>query len=148
LGLSIFGFIIASIVLAFVIYIMGVTIVGDVANAALLMFLIALVGISLGVLIATITRTKTQAFGIFGLIIVLQVIFSGLFIPVTRFDYYTQLLSYSLPLTYGLDAMKSVLIRGFTLGDVGTDITALAVIFVVALVLSMIGLKTVQKSES
>jgi ABC-type multidrug transport system permease subunit len=125
---------------------MGVTIVGDAANAVILMFLIALVGISLGVLAATITRTKTQAFGIFGLIIVLQVIFSGLFIPVTRFDYYTQLLSYSLPLTYGLDAMKSVLIRGFTLGDVGTDITALAVIFVVALVLSMIGLKTVQKS--
>jgi ABC-2 type transport system permease protein len=44
--------------------------------------------------------------------------------------------------------MKSVLIRGFTLGDVGTDITALAVIFIVALVLSMVGLKFVQKTVS
>ena len=124
---------------------MGLTIVGDVCSAALLMFLIALVGISLGVLITSITKTRTQAFGLLGLIIILQIIFSGLFIVVTKFGYYTKLLSYSLPLTYGLDAMQSVLIRGFTLGDVGTDITALAIIIVVTLTLSMIGLKIVQK---
>lgn len=147
LGLCIFGFITALIVLAFVIYIMGLTIVGDVWSASLLMFLIALVGISLGVLINSITRTRTQAFGLLGLIIILQIIFSGLFIAVTKFDYYTQLLSYSLPLTYGLDAMQSVLIRGFTLGDVGTDITALAISIVVILTLSMIGLRIVQKTE-
>lgn len=145
LGLCIFGFIAALIVLAFVIYIMGLTIVGDVWSAALLMFLIALVGISLGVLITSITRTRTQAFGLLGLIIILQIIFSGLFIAVTKFDFHTQLLSYSLPLTYGLDAMQSILIRGFTLGDVGTDITALAIILVITLALSMIGLKIVQK---
>lgn len=144
-GLCIFGFISALIVIAFVVYIMGLTIVGDVWSAALLMFLIALVGISLGVLITSITRTRTQAFGLLGLIIILQIIFSGLFIVVTKFDYYTRLLSYSLPLTYGLDAMQSVLIRGFTLGDVGTDITALAIIIVVTLTLSIIGLKIVQK---
>lgn len=147
LGLCIFGFIAALIVLAFVIYIMGLTIVGDVWSASLLMFLIALVGISLGVLITSITRTRNQAFGLLGLIIILQIIFSGLFIAVTKFDYYTQLLSYSLPLTYGLDAMQSVLIRGFTLGDVGTDITALAIFIIIALALSMIGLRIVQKTE-
>lgn len=147
LGLCIFGFITALIVLAFVIYIMGLTIVGDVWSASLLMFLIALVGISLGVLITSITRTRNQAFGLLGLIIILQIIFSGLFIAVTKFDYYTQLLSYSLPLTYGLDAMQSVLIRGFTLGDVGTDITALAIFIIIALALSMIGLRIVQKTE-
>ena len=77
----------------------------------------------------------------------MQVIFSGLFIPITRFDYYTQLLSYSLPLTYGLDAMKSVVIRGFSLGDVRMDLIALGTIFIVALVLSMIGLKVRQSQN-
>ena len=76
--------------------------------------------------------------GIFGLLLVLQIMFSGLFVPVTRFGYYTQLISYGLPLTYGLDGMKSVLIRGFTLGDVVTDIIALSVITIVALVLAMV----------
>jgi ABC-2 type transport system permease protein len=146
LGLWIFGIIISLIILAYVIFIMGLTIVGDVWNAALLMFLIALVGGSLGVLFASITKTHTQAFGLFGLILVLQIIFSGLFITVTKFGHYTQLLSYSLPLTYGLNAMQSIIIRGFTLTDVGNDITALTIIIIIAIALSMIGLK-IQKNR-
>jgi ABC-2 type transport system permease protein len=146
LGLWIFGIIISLIILAYITFIMGLTIVGDVWNAALLMFLIALVGGSLGVLFASITKTHTQAFGLFGLILVLQIIFSGLLITVTKFGHYTQLLSYSLPLTYGLNAMQSIIIRGFTLTDVGNDITALTIIIIIAISLSMIGLK-IQKNR-
>jgi ABC-type multidrug transport system permease subunit len=140
-GLSIFAFIAALMVLAYVIYVMGITIVGDIGSTVLVMLLFALAGVSLGILAAAVTRTEKQAFGLFGLIIILQVLFGGLFIPVARFDYYIQLLSYSLPLTYGLDAMQSVVIRGFGLGDVGTDLIAISTIIIVALVLSVIGLK-------
>ena len=140
-GLSIFAFIAALMVLAYVIYVMGITIVGDIGSTVLVMLLIALAGVSLGILAAAVTRTEKQAFGLFGLIIILQVLFGGLFIPVARFDYYIQMLSYSLPLTYGLDAMQSVVIRGFGLGDVGTDLIAISTIIVAALVLSVIGLK-------
>jgi len=148
LGISVFAFLAALIVLAYVIYVMGITIVGNTGSAALLMLLIALVGVSLGVFAATVTRTERQAFGLFGLIIILQILFGGLLIPVARFDYYIQLFSYVLPLTYSLDAMPSIVIRGFSLGDVGTDITALVIIFFVALVLSMIGLKAGQNQET
>ena len=140
-GLSIFAFIAALMVLAYVIYVMGITIVGDIGSTVLVMLLIALAGVSLGILAAAVTRTEKQAFGLFGLIIILQVLFGGLFIPVARFDYYIQMLSYSLPLTYGLDAMQSVVIRGFGLGDVKTDLIAICAIIIVALVLSVIGLK-------
>jgi len=140
-GLSVFAFIAALMVLAYVIYVMGITIVGDIGSTVLVMLLIALAGVSLGILAAAVTRTEKQAFGLFGLIIILQVLFGGLFIPVVRFDYYIQLLSYSLPLTYGLDAMQGVIIRGFGLGDVGTDLIAISTIIIAALVLSVIGLK-------
>ncbi len=148
MGSSVFAFIAALIVLAYVIYVMGITIVGGIGSVTLLMLLIALVGVSLGVLAAAVARTERQALGLFGLIIILQVLFSGLFVPVARFDYYVQLVSYSLPLTYGLDAMKSIVIKGFTLGDVGIDIAALVIIFVVALALSIIGLKAVKSQKT
>jgi len=144
-GLSIFSLILALIVLVFAIYVMGITIVGNTGIAALLMFIIALVGLSVGVLIASITRTRTQGMGIFGLVLILQIIFSGIFVPVSKFDSLTQLISYSLPLTYSLDAMKGIFVKGFTLGGISTDLTAMAIIFVVALVLSMVGLKAVQR---
>jgi ABC-2 type transport system permease protein len=140
-GLSIFVFIAALMVLAYVIYVMDITIVGDMGSALFVMLLFALAGVSLGILAAAVTRTEKQAFGLFGLIIILQVLFGGLFIPVARLDYYIQLLSYSLPLTYGLDAMQGVIIRGFGWGDVGTDLIAISAIIIVALVLSVIGLK-------
>ena len=140
-GLSIFAFIAALMVLAYVIYVMGITIVGDMGSTVLIMLLIALAGVSLGILAAAVTRTEKQALGLFGLIIILQVLFGGLFVPVARFDYYIQLLSYCLPLTYGLDAMQSVVIRGFSIGDVGIDLLAISTIIIAALVLSVIGLK-------
>ena len=141
LGISVFAFVAALMILAYAVYIMGISIVGDIGSVVAVMLLIALAGVSLGVFAATIARTERQAFGLFGLIIILQVLFGGLFIPVARFDYYVQLVSYSLPLTYGLDAMEGVVIKGFGLGDVGTDLVAISAIIVAALVLSVIGLK-------
>ncbi|EKF86242.1 ABC transporter permease [Methanobacterium formicicum] len=146
LGLCIFGFLIIPIVLAFLIFIMGATIVGSLTSVVLVMLLISLVGTSLGVLFTSITQTRNQAFGLFAVVLILQVVFSGLFIPVSRFDQYTQLVSYSLPFTYALDAMKSITIKGFSLADVGTDLVALLVILAVAVIVSMAGLKLVQKS--
>ena len=147
-GLSIFAFIAALMVLAYVIYVMGITIVGDIGSTVLIMLLIALAGVSLGILAAAVTRTEKQTLGLFGLIIILQVLFGGLFIAVARFDYYIQLLSYCLPLTYGLDVMQSVVIKGFSLGDVGTDLLAISTIIIAALVLSVIGLKIGQNKST
>ena len=147
-GLSIFAFITVLMVLAYVIYVMGITIVGDMSSTVLVMLLIALAGVSLGILAAAVTRTEKQALALFGLIIILQVLFGGLFISVARFDYYIQLLSYSLPLTYGLDAMQNVVIRGFGLSDVGTDLIAISAIIIAALVLSIIGLKIGQNKST
>lgn len=141
LGCSVFAAIIVPIVLSYVIYVMGVTIVGDVVSVALILLLMALLGVSLGVLAAALARTERQAFGLLALFAVLQVLFSGMLVPVARFDYYVQWISYILPLTYGLDALKSVMIRGFSLGDVSTDLLAIFIIIIVVVILSAIGLR-------
>ena len=60
ISLSIFGFIVASIVLGYVTYVMDTTIIGEMSSAVLLMFLIAVMGVSLGVFATSITRTKKQ----------------------------------------------------------------------------------------
>jgi len=148
LGLCIFGFIASLIVLAHIIYIMGLSVVGGALGAILLMFLISLVGTSLGVLFNSVTRNRIQTYILLGIIITLQIIFGGLFIPVSKFDAFNQLISYGLPLTYALDAMQSIVIRGFPLTDLGTDIIALFVFIVVILIISILGFRFVQKSSS
>ncbi len=95
IGLSTFSFSIALIVLSYVTYVMDLTIAEGMSSIMLLMFLIAVMGVSLGVFAVSITRTKKHAMGIFGPLLVLQIIFGGLFVLITRFDYYTQLISHN-----------------------------------------------------
>lgn len=140
-GLSIFSIITALTVLSYVIFIMKVEIVGDLISIILLMVLIGLVGLSLGILAGAIAKTERQAFGLFAVIAILQVLFGGLIIPVLRFDYYVQLISAVLPLTYALDAMKSLIIRGFSLSDVGIDIIVLFIMMISILAISAITMK-------
>jgi len=148
LGLCIFGFIVALIIYAFVIYIMGISVVGGGLDAILVMFLLSLVGTAVGVLFGSATRNGTQSYLLMLILLILQIVFSGLFIEISKFDAYTQLLSYSLPVTYGLDALQSIVIRGFSLTDVGTDITALFISLVVVLIISILGFRFAKKSAS
>jgi len=141
LGISVFTFTLAIIILLYAVYIIGITLNGNIINAALLLMLIALVGTSLGVLISSLARTERQAFGLVAFIIILQVLFAGFLIPVTKFYTYLQAFSYILPLTYGLEAVKSVVIRGFNLGDVWINILALMIILIVSITLTAIILK-------
>ncbi len=141
LGISVFTFTLAIIVLLYAVYIIGITLNGDIINAGLLLMLIALVGTSIGVLISSMAKTERQAFGLVALIILVQVLFAGFLIPLSKFYTYIQVFSNILPMTYGLDAVKSIVIRGFTLGDVWIDILALVIILILSLTLSVIMLK-------
>lgn len=140
-GLSLIAFLIPLTVLAYSIYILNIQIAGGITNAVLLLLLIAVSGVSLGVLASALPKKDKQSGGIFGLLIFLQVLFAGLLVPVARFDYYVQWVSSILPLTYGLDAMKSVVLRGFSLGDVGMDLVAISTIILASSIITIVGLK-------
>ena len=141
LGISVFTFTLAIIVILYAVYIIGITLNGGIINAGLLLMLIALVGTSIGVLISSMAKTERQAFGLVALIILIQVLFAGFLIPLSKFYTYIQVFSNILPMTYGLDAVKSIVIKGFTLGDVWIDILALAIILILSLTLTAIMLK-------
>lgn len=148
IGLSLIATLIVIVTLTYVIYVMNLTIVGGLSNAAVFMMLLAVVGVCLGVMIGSVTRKSEQSFGFLALMIISQILFAGFLVPVNRFDYYVQWFSNILPLTYALDAMQSITIRGFTLGDVKVDILALCLIGLFAVIISIIGLKFIQKPDA
>ena len=147
IGLSLIAALTVIVTLTYVIYVMNLTIVGGVFDAGVFMLLLAVVGVCLGVMIGSVTRKPEQSFGFLGLIIISQILFAGFLVPVNRFDYYVQWFSNVLPLTYALDAMQSITIRGFHLGDVKVDILALCLIGLFAVIISVIGLKFIQKQD-
>jgi ABC-2 type transport system permease protein len=52
-------------------------------------------------------------------------VFSGVFFPVELFPPWLQIISYLLPFTYGLRALRGALMRGETLAERGVDVMAL-----------------------
>lgn len=146
-GISVFTFITAIIVLFYTIYITNITINGSHLNVAILTLFIALIGTSIGVFVTTVTRSDWQAIGLLIPIIVVQYLFGGIVVAVSKFDAYVQIFSYILPMTYASDAIKSLAIRNYSWGDVWIDLIALIVIFILLVTFSAVGLKYQSKSQ-
>lgn len=131
-----FAFIQALTVLLYVKYLINASMAGDIYAVALMLLLLSLVGVSFGVLIASVARSDIQRIGLMAIAVVIQILFGNIVVPISKFPDYVQAFSYIMPLTYAYEALQDIVIRGFTLNDVWADWTALIIIAVVALALA------------
>jgi ABC-type multidrug transport system permease subunit len=148
MGISVFSFIIALVIFSYALYLTGITIEGNTVNSLVLTLFIALIGTSIGIFVTSITRKDWQSLGLLIPIIVLQYLFGGIIVAVSKFDYFVQLFSYMLPMTYSLDAIKGLAIRNFGWGDIWLDLVALFIMLILLLAFSVIGLNYQSTYES
>ena len=142
---GIFGLMQALTIMAYILWYVNAKFVGDVYAVAFAQLLIALAGVAVGILIASLAVGYMQAFTMFIPAVVLQMLFGGLIVPISKFPVYVQCFSGIMPYTYASDAMRNIIIRGFTLGDVWVDCTMLIIIALAAVTLSYLGLRAGQR---
>lgn len=102
-------------VLLFSLYVIHVHNEGNVGLVFLLEALLALVAVNLGVFLSTFARTEFQAVQFIPIVIVPQVLLSGILFPVSTEPTALQWLSNVLPLTYAVDGMRDIMLKGFDL---------------------------------
>jgi len=116
------------------------------AGSPLLAFLIALVlalgAVSLGIFLSTFARTELQILQFIPIVIVPQGLLAGIFWPIDTLPSILQPFSRLLPLTYAVEALRSVMIAGAGLASatVRLDLavlTAIAACFVVLAALTI-----------
>jgi len=88
------------------------------------------------VLIVSIARSDIQRIGLMAVTSILQVLFGGIILSISKFPDYVRAFSYILPLTYAYNAIQNIVIRGFSLNDVWMDWTALIIIGLAAMALA------------
>jgi ABC-2 type transport system permease protein len=122
-------------VVAFTLYALHVHNQGDVALIVLLTLLMTLVAVNLGIFLSMFATTEFQAVQFIPLAIVPQVLLSGIVFPITTEPGWLQVVSRLLPLTYGVDGLRDVMLKGdgLTSGPLLVDI-AVVVAFAVALI--------------
>jgi len=113
---------------------------GNIVLAFAVIALLAIVSLSLGILLSSLAKREAQAIQFFPLIILPTFLLAGIFWPVEAIPQWLRPLSYAIPPSYAVDAIRSVMLRGWGIDEIWVDIVALcgfAGAFLVAAILSL-----------
>lgn len=141
LGFFVFALVQTLIIVLFTIYVMGVHYHGDLWQIFVFQIVIITGAVNLGIFISTFARNEFQMVQFIPLIIVPQIFLSGLLWPVEQMPNYLQWLSAILPLRYGVDGLRGIMLYGKTLLDVSKDLLVLIGFAVIASMLAAITLR-------
>jgi ABC-2 type transport system permease protein len=116
LGFTVLALVQAAEVLAFSLLVLHVHNVGNVALIFVLEALMAIAAVNLGIFLSMFARTEFQAVQFIPLVIVPQVLLAGIIFPVSTEPGPLQVLSHVLPLTYAVEGLRNIMIKGADLG--------------------------------
>jgi ABC-2 type transport system permease protein len=134
LGFGLFAMIQSVIIAWYSISVLGLILEGSFWLVLLSTLALAMTALTLGTFISAYANNEFQMVQFRPILIVPQVFFSGLFNMDTMADW-LRWLSYLMPLSYGADAMRGVMVRGEGWSDIAMDIyilLGLSLIFIIA----------------
>ena len=104
----------------------GITCRGPLALVYLLAMLLALFFSSLGLIVSNYSDTLQQAMLVMWFFVVCLLLLSGLFTPTRSMPSWAYLTTYVNPMSYFVDAVRTVFVRGGGLGAIAHQVLALA----------------------
>lgn len=144
LGFGIFTTLQATLIAWFATSVLGLMMVGSFWYVLLITLLLALSALSLGTLISAFANNEFQMIQFIPLIIVPQVFFSGLF-SLDTMSVYLRWIGHLMPLYYGADALRNIMIRGAGWDRIWLDVLVLAAFTLVFMILNIVALKKHRK---
>jgi len=145
LGFGLFVVLQTIVIQLFIIYGLNVEMNGNFWCVLILNLILAGQSLALGTLLSTFARNEFQLFQFIPVVIVPQILFSGIF-DLRDAPTWVTMLSKIFPLTYGAEALKSIMIKGKGLFDIQFDIYILIGYTLVFLILNSLALKKYRKT--
>ena len=123
---------------------LDVQVAGNPAIAFVVALLMAIGAVNLGIFLSTYARTELQIVQFIPLVILPQALLGGVFWPVERLPDILQAIAHVLPVTYAVDALREVMIKG---ADFGTAVVQrdLAVLAGIAILFVVLGAGTIKR---
>lgn len=121
-----FFIITACLALSWLIY--GITPAGSVTLVYLLAMLLAVFFSSLGLIISNYSDTMQQAVFVMWFFVMILMLLSGLFTPIRSMPTVAYLTTYINPVSYFIEAMRTVFVRGGNFSSIAHQVLALSLI--------------------
>lgn len=115
---GIVGFLDVLLVLAAMSGVFAVPIAGSIPLLLVLCLAFLVTGLGLGLLISTVSSSQLQASVIAAFFLLPSFLLSGMFFEVQLMPVPAQVIAYALPMTYFLQVLRGIIIRGAGLGDI------------------------------
>jgi ABC-2 type transport system permease protein len=122
------GFVVGAALLAAAVFALGVPMQGEALGVAAVVALVLLASLALGMVISMISGSETQAVQFAMLTLLAGMFFSGFFLDVSQLAAPYRYVSYLLPVTYGINALQDVMLRGVE--PAPADLTGLGILVV------------------
>jgi ABC-2 type transport system permease protein len=106
------GAAVGAVLVAAAVNLLGVTFLGSLLWVALAVVAVLLASLALGMVLSMISGSETQAVQYAMLSLLAGMFFSGFILDVDDLAIPIRYLSYLLPVTYGIDMMRDVMLRG------------------------------------
>jgi ABC-2 type transport system permease protein len=114
---------------------------GGFVPLAALVTLFVLAILALGTLVSVVSETQLQAHFINVFIFVVSILMSGFIFPIEAMPRWLQPTALVLPMTYFLDGIRGLMLKGTSMMEAGRDLAALAGFALLFVVLCMVGLR-------
>ncbi|WP_188455020.1 ABC transporter permease [Virgibacillus oceani] len=142
-GFGIFIILQSIIIATFSIYVLDIYMEGAFWSVLVITFLLAIAALSLATLLSAFAKNEFQMFQFIPVVIVPQVFFSGIF-HIESVGW-LEAIGKIMPLTYGADALKEIMIRGQELSAVLVDVWVLIGFSLAFILLNILALKQHRK---
>jgi ABC-2 type transport system permease protein len=139
-GFGLFTVLQSLFIAAYSIYVLDLFMTGAFLYVLLVTFLLAMTALSLGTLLSAFAKNEFQMIQFIPIVIVPQVFFSGLF-RIEGLAFWLQAIGKIMPLTFGAEALRGIMLRGEGWVDFQTDIYILIGFALLFTVLNIFALK-------
>lgn len=118
LGFSLFALLQSATTLLVVVLAFGVPMEGSPLTAFGVILLLGAGGLVLGAFLSNFAKTEFQVVQFIPIVILPQVVLSGVWWPLESIPAFLQPVSYALPLTYSSDALRAVMLKGAGISEI------------------------------
>ncbi|HSW57429.1 MAG TPA: ABC transporter permease [Dehalococcoidales bacterium] len=141
LGFLLFAMLQTLILFFYSVYVLKVDFHGSLWQILVFQMLIGILAVCLGIFISAFAKNEFQMVQFIPLIIVPQVFVCGLLFPISQQPEYLQWIARFLPLTYGVEGIKALMLEGKSLLDILKDVAVLAGYSIVLMGLAGVSLR-------
>ena len=131
------GFVQAALIIGIGVTLFGVPVVGNLGVLAALSTLFIATNLSIGYTFSTIAQNQLQAMQMTIMFFLPNILLSGFLFPFAGMPVWAQYVGEALPLTHYLRIVRSIMLKGSSVGDLRYDAVALFVLMLVAMTIAV-----------